>query len=121
MPERIHITWNAADGYEEFLECGIRVTQHDTLTPDQITAVLARQKGRLFRLMGWVEDPSISSVTLRIDDYNEEELQVVNCDTPQFNGTFVVAAEPLPYRSQHGDYIFDLIKADQHNASEGHT
>ncbi len=111
VPERIHINWNASDGYEAFMECGINATRHYPPTPEQITEVLTRQKGRLFRLMGWIDEP-FAEVVLAIEGEDSTGLQIASRSEPSFAGTFIVATEPPPMIIRHGDYRFDLIKAE---------
>jgi hypothetical protein len=103
-PERLHIVWNAADAIDHGLVARIG----ETVTPEQISAVLARQRGKLFRLIGWAVGVDATEVALSILDASSEGIHVVNHNEPPFEGVYEVAAEPPPFMSQHGDCVFDM-------------
>lgn len=106
-PERIHVNWNASDGFARLRQHGFESTQHNPPDPKTLMEVLAQEKGRLFRLIGWTGMPEVE-LLLKIEDYDESGLHVSN-NKPPFKAIMTVADEPLPYVTMNGDYIFDLI------------
>jgi hypothetical protein len=112
-PERIHITWNAADGWERFNQEGIENTHKVPPTPGQITTVLAAQVHKLFALSGWVEDSPNYEVSLHIHENVNDGLAISNRTQPPFKGIYKVSPEPPPSVTVRGDYVFDLIEASQ--------
>jgi hypothetical protein len=110
-PERIHINWNASDGYETFLENGIDPRPSNPPSIEQIAYVLAKQEGKLFRLLGWVDEPQVN-VSLKIIGSSDTNLSIINYNEPSFDGEFVVADEPSPMMTIHGDFVFDLVNVN---------
>lgn len=110
-PERIHITLNAADGWEKFEACGIRDTHLNHPTPQQINTMLFSQAGKLFRLSGLLDNPT-AEVTLSVEvGSSEGRIKLRNHDEPDFISTYEVASQPPPSVVAHGDYQFDLVNA----------
>ena len=110
-PERIHVIWNAAEGYERFADAGLTASHLHVPTADQITAVLAKQQGGLFRLLGWDVETKVDLV-MRIAGDDEAGLHITNYEPP-VDAIMVVAEEPPPMVTIHGDYVFDLVTVDQ--------
>lgn len=104
-PERIHCQWNAADAYDSFTRADIAFDVND-MQPTAIHDVLARQAGRLFRLMGRTAS---TEVVVRILDATDTELTLEQRDNPAFVGRYKVAHEPPPLVTVHGDIHFDVI------------
>jgi hypothetical protein len=110
-PDRIRILINASDGYEDFLKMGIDAKASNPPSVEQITMMIGAQKGRLYRLMGFLLIEPPIDVRLKIVDFDGTNLDLVNTDDPRFSGWFKVADEPTPKIIRHGDYLFDLVSA----------
>lgn len=108
--EIISCTWNAADACDNFYEAGFELPNilDGTIETVQILEVLSYMHNKFFHLLG--RTATNDRVVLRITSVEVEAniLSVVSTVSPDTAGEYMIADEPKPRVTLHGDIQFSL-------------
>jgi hypothetical protein len=109
-PNRINVCLNAADACEYFGTLDVLVTPHTGVTSDQIARLIGMNVGKLFVLHGFdISTNTYVTLSPRLQD-SKGIMFSQHYDEPYFQSHYIVAAEPPPRVSVHGDILFDLVR-----------
>ena len=110
-PNSINVVLNAADGIDLISRFLPDVAIDRALTIEELSILLGKQAGRLFRLHGFTNSNEYSlAISGVVVDTNA---LFVKCKEPPFEQAMVVANEPPPSITMHGDYTFTLAVSEQ--------
>jgi hypothetical protein len=112
-PEKITITYNAADAVDDFREVGIEINGTYQPVPEHILRAIGNKIGRLYALRGYRVDDK-RPIYIKPKAITEHGILFVQpFEIPTFEEIYSVATEPQPQvMAPHGDISFALVRTE---------